>query len=96
MLSILYWIECEEFDQDMCQLLERIEGIVGAEEWVKGYEQFFKSVMTYLHQRLHRPNATFGLYLQEKYYNVHCGGTAIKNILAAPYCNLDHSMNNFV
>ena len=31
-------LECEEFDQDRCRLLERIKGIVGAEEWVKGYE----------------------------------------------------------
>ena len=32
-------LECEEFDQDRCRLLERIKGIVGAEEWVKGYEE---------------------------------------------------------
>ena len=32
-------LECEEFDQDRCWLLERIKGIVGAEEWVKGYEE---------------------------------------------------------
>ena len=30
-------MEREEFDR--CQLLERIKGIVGAEEWVKGYEE---------------------------------------------------------
>ena len=30
-------LECEEFDR--CRLLERIKGIVGAEEWVKGYEE---------------------------------------------------------
>ena len=32
-------LECKEFDQDRCRLLERIKGIVGAEEWVKGYEE---------------------------------------------------------
>ena len=30
-------LECEEFDQDRCRLLERIKTIVGAEEWVKEY-----------------------------------------------------------
>ena len=32
-------LECEEFDQDRCRLLERIKRIVGAEEWVKEYEE---------------------------------------------------------
>ena len=32
-------LECKEFDQDRCRLLERIKGIVEAEEWVKGYEE---------------------------------------------------------
>ena len=31
-------LECEEFEQDRCRLLERIERIVAAEEWVKEYE----------------------------------------------------------
>ena len=32
-------LECEEFDQDRCRLLERIKRIVGSEEWVKEYEE---------------------------------------------------------
>ena len=32
-------LECKEFDQDRCRLLERIKRIVGAEEWVKEYEE---------------------------------------------------------
>ena len=32
-------LECEELEQDRCQLLERVKGIVGAEEWVNGYEK---------------------------------------------------------
>ena len=32
-------LECEEFDQDRCRLLERIKRIVGAEGWVKEYEE---------------------------------------------------------
>ena len=37
--NVKYFVlEGEEFDQDRCRLLERFKGIVGAEEWVKGYE----------------------------------------------------------
>ena len=32
-------LDCEEFDQDRCRLLEWIKRIVGAEEWVKEYEE---------------------------------------------------------
>ena len=28
-----------EFEQDRCWLLERVKGIVGAEEWMNGFEE---------------------------------------------------------
>ena len=38
--NVKYFVlECEEFDQDRCWLLERIKRIVGAEERVKEYEE---------------------------------------------------------
>ena len=31
--NVHFVLECEEFDQDRCRLLERIKRIVGAEGW---------------------------------------------------------------
>ena len=69
------------------KMVEQAEEWAGKFEWVKGYEQFFISVVISLHQQLHRTEATFSA-LQEKYHNVHHRGTAIKNILATTYYTL--------
>ena len=39
MLSMYFVLECEEFEHDRCWLLERVKGIVGAEEWMNGFEE---------------------------------------------------------
>ena len=44
--------------------VESFKYLAGKFEWVKGYEQFLISVVTSLHQQLHRTEATFSA-LQE-------------------------------